>query len=62
MNKNKQIIQNRKGRHLTYGKRCKIEALLAISEELENETLRKKHMTFKQTAENYIDIKKNRIP
>lgn len=35
------------------------EALQAISEELENETLRKEHMTFKQAAENYIDLKKN---
>ena len=29
MNKNKKLTQNRKGRHLTYGKRCKIETLLA---------------------------------
>lgn len=29
MNNNKRITQNRKGRHLTYGKRCKIETLLA---------------------------------
>lgn len=29
MNKNKQTTKNRKGRHLTYGKRCRIETLLA---------------------------------
>ena len=35
------------------------EALQAMSEELENETLRKEQMTFKQAAESYIDLKKN---
>lgn len=35
------------------------EALQAISEELENETLRKEQMTFKQAAESYIDLKRN---
>ncbi len=35
------------------------EALQALSEELENETLRKEQMTFKQAAESYIDLKKN---
>ena len=29
MNKNKKTIQKRKGQHLTYGKRCKIETLLS---------------------------------
>lgn len=35
------------------------EALQAISEALENETLRKDQMTFEQAAESYIDLKKN---
>jgi len=35
------------------------EVLQALSEELENETLRKEQITFKQAAESYIDLKRN---
>lgn len=35
------------------------EALQAISAELENETLRKEQMTFKEAAKSYIDLKRN---